>query len=56
MEEFHFDPDIEERIRLDNERERANKERRLKLIPFDWKALPRIDWPYGEQHPKDFEG
>jgi len=54
--EFHFDPAIEEKIRLDNERERAEKARRLKLIPFDWQDLPRINWPHGAAHPKDFEG
>ncbi len=45
-----------EKYRLDREHERIEKERRFKLIPFDWKVLPRIDWPYGTAHPKEFEG
>ncbi|MGZ8982774.1 MAG: hypothetical protein ACXW11_02325 [Methylotenera sp.] len=54
-EELVFPIEIEEKVRLDREHERVEKERRLKLITFDWKALPRIDWPYGKAHPKEFE-
>jgi hypothetical protein len=35
---------------------RADAERRKKMIPFDWRDLPRIDWPYGEVHAKSFDG
>lgn len=35
---------------------RAEAERRKKLIPFDWRELPRIDWPFGETHAKSFDG
>ncbi|MDO9050533.1 MAG: hypothetical protein Q7U70_03465 [Methylotenera sp.] len=54
-EESLLPTEIEEKMRLDHERERADKERRLKLITFDWKDLQRIDWPYGKAHPKEFE-
>lgn len=56
LEEFHFAPEIEERMRLDREQRQTDKERRFMLIPFDWKELPRIDWPYGNAHPKEFAG
>jgi hypothetical protein len=54
--EFNLAPEIAEKMRLDSALRQADKERRLKLIPFDWKDLPRIDWPYGNAHPKEFKG
>jgi hypothetical protein len=35
---------------------RAEAERRKKLIPFDWRELPRVDWPHGDSHAKNFDG
>lgn len=35
---------------------RTEAERRKKLIPFDWRELPRVDWPHGDRHAKSFDG
>lgn len=38
------------------ERIRADELRRKNLIPFDWRELPRVDWPFGNAHAKSFDG
>ncbi|WP_413895223.1 hypothetical protein [Rhodoferax sp.] len=42
--------------RLNFERIKADEERRKKLIPFEWKELPRVAWLHGDTHPKGFDG
>ena len=53
-DEFEFD-EPDEKFSHPRDPRNSQRQRRLNLIPFDWRKLPRVDWPHGNQSVHSFE-